>query len=164
MLGSAGELPARSRAEPAAKLAAAHVDDAATTAILAPDAEAMGDTFERKFSVFNPENHANTTHVIMSSELNEPPPFVERRRNPADVLRQAIGREPHRNDLRLKLLELYYTAAAENRRAFLDATRQLARNEKLASAEDWSRIADMGRAIAPDDELFCDNLNDKAVA
>jgi hypothetical protein len=66
--------------------------------------------------------------------------------------------------LRLKLLELYYTAAAENRQAFLEATRQLAKNEKLASAQEWSRIADMGRSIAPDDELFGDELDEKRVA
>ena len=80
------------------------------------------------------------------------------------MLRQAIEREPHRSDLCLKLLELYYTAAAENRRAFLEATRQLAKNEALASTEDWSRIAAMGRAIAPDDELFSDSMDNKAVA
>jgi hypothetical protein len=131
---------------------------------LAPDLEAGGDTVEEKFGFFNPESNTNTTHVIMGSALNEPPPFVERRKNPADVLRQAIEREPQRSDLRLKLLELYYTAAAENRRAFVEATRQLAKTEKLASAEDWSRIADMGRAIAPDDELFSDGMDDKAVA
>jgi pilus assembly protein FimV len=96
--------------------------------------------------------------------LNEPKPFVERRKNPADVLRQAIEREPQRSDLRLKLLELYYTAAEENRQAFLEATRQLAKNAKLASPDEWSRIMEMGRAIAPDDELFSDELDDKRVA
>jgi pilus assembly protein FimV len=100
----------------------------------------------------------------MGSALTEPKPFVERRKNPADVLRQAIEREPERSDLRLKLLELYYTAAEENRRAFLEATRQLAKNEKLASPEDWSRIADMGRIIAPDDKLFAGDVDDQRVA
>ena len=80
------------------------------------------------------------------------------------MLRQAIEREPHRSDLCLKLLELYYTAAAENRRAFLEASRHLAKNDELATEEDWSRIAAMGRAIAPDDELFCDSMDNKAVA
>ena len=131
--------------------------------VLAPSVEAAGDTVEKTFSFFNPESNTNTTHVIVGSGLGEPPPFVERRRSPADVLRQAIEREPHRTDLWLKLLELYYTAAAENRRAFLEATRQLARNKTL-SPEDWSRIEAMGRAIAPDDELFADNLDSKAVA
>jgi pilus assembly protein FimV len=135
-----------------------------TTVLLAPDFEVVGDTAERKFSFFNPEETRNTEHVVMGDGLHEPKPFVERRKNPADVLRQAIEREPDRSDLRLKLLELYYTAAAENRQAFLIATRQLAKNERLASTEDWSRIADMGRTIAPDDELFSDELDDKRVA
>jgi hypothetical protein len=149
--------------ETTAELPAAQAEDADTTVMLAPDFDVVGDTVEQKFSFFNPESANNTEHVVMGG-LHEPKPFVERRKNPADVLRQAIEREPGRSDLRLKLLELYYTAAAENRRAFLDATRQLAKNEKLASPEDWSRIADMGRTIAPDDELFADELGDKRVA
>jgi pilus assembly protein FimV len=155
------ELPVESTAKLPAP---AHVEDVDTTVMLAPDFEVIGDTVEQKFSFFNPESANNTEHVVMGSGLQAPQPFVERRRNPVDVLRQAIEREPGRSDLRLKLLELYYTAAAENRRAFLDATRQLAKNEKLASAEDWSRIADMGRTIAPDDELFSNDLDDKRVA
>jgi hypothetical protein len=164
MASPAPETTAESAVETTAKLPAAQLEDPDTTVMLAPDFDAVGDTVEQKFSFFNPESANNTEHVVMSSGLNEPKPFVERRKNPADVLRQAIEREPDRSDLRLKLLELYYTAAAENRRAFLDATRQLAKNEKLASPEDWSRIADMGRSIAPDDKLFADDLDDKRVA
>lgn len=142
----------------------APVENIDTTVMLAPDLDMAGDTVEQKFSFFNPQSTNNTEHVVMGSGLESPQPFVERRKNPVDVLRQAIEREPERSDLRLKLLELYYTAAAENRRAFLEATRQLAKNEKLASAEDWSRIADMGRKIAPDDEMFSADLDDKRVA
>lgn len=158
------KLTAKPRAEPAGPPAAARIDDAEATAVLSPAVEVAGDTVEQKFSFFNPESNANTTHVIVGSGLEPPRPFVERRRSPADVLRQAIEREPHRTDLCLKLLELYYTAAAENRRAFLEATRQLANSDELVTAEDWSRIAAMGRAIAPDDELFCDSMDNKAVA
>jgi pilus assembly protein FimV len=150
--------------EATAKLPVSTAEGADTTVLLGPDFEVVGDTVEQKFSFFNPEATTNTEHVVMGSGLNEPKSFVERRRNPADVLRQAIEREPQRSDLRLKLLELYYTAAEENRQAFLEATRQLAKNAKLASPEEWSRIMEMGRAIAPDDELFCDELDDKRVA
>jgi FimV-like protein len=152
-------------AEPAVKLPRHTPESTVDTEVLvAPELEFAGDTVEQKFSFFNPEATTNTEHVVMDSASPETKPFVERRKNPADVLRQAIEREPERSDLRLKLLELYYTAAAENRRAFLDATRQLAKNEKLASPEDWSRIADMGRNIAPDDKLFCSEVDDKRVA
>jgi pilus assembly protein FimV len=145
-------------------LAAVSASDGATTVVLAPTVEMSDDTVERELAFFNPESVANTTHVIIASGLNEPQPFVERRRNPAEVLRQAIEREPDRADLRLKLLELYYTAAAQNRRAFLEIARQLAKNEKLASAKEWSQIADMGGVIAPDDELFSGRKDNKAVA
>ncbi len=101
----------------------------------------------------------------MSSELNRPAPaFVERRKNPTAVLQQAIEREPNRSDLHVKLLELYYAAAAENRRAFLEAARQITQNNHLMSAEDLARISEMGRKIAPDDELFSSDLDDQAVA
>jgi pilus assembly protein FimV len=151
-------------AESTGPVAAARVDAATATPLLPADVEVAGDTVEQKFSFFTPDSNTNITHVIVGSGLEQPRPFVERRKSPADVLRQALEREPHRSDLRLKLLELYYTAAAENRRAFLEASRQLAKNDKLATEEDWSRIAAMGRAIAPDDELFCDSMDNKAVA
>jgi FimV-like protein len=139
-----------------------------TTAVLAlhPDLT-LDDTAAREFAFFNPESSLNTTHVMIAADPLETTQFVERRKNPADVLRQAIEREPERSDLRLKLLELYYTAAAQNRRAFLEGVRQLAKNDKLvASANDWSQIEDMGRTIAPDDELFSNGSSDnkKAVA
>jgi hypothetical protein len=151
-------------AESTGPVAAARADDAEATPPLPADIEVAGDTVEQKLSFFAPDSNTNITHVIVGSGLEQPRPFVERRKSPADVLRQALEREPQRSDLRLKLLELYYTAAAENRRAFLEASRQLAKNDELATEEDWSRIAAMGRAIAPDDELFCDTMDNKAVA
>jgi Tfp pilus assembly protein FimV len=140
--------------------------DIETTAILALQTQLDDDTAAREFAFFNPESAHDATHVTLASGLNEAAtPFVERRKSAADALRQAIEREPDRNDLRLKLLELYYQGAAQNRRAFLDAVRQLAKNEKFASPNDWAQIEDMGRAIAPDDDLFSDGRdNKKAVA
>ncbi|HEY4210992.1 MAG TPA: FimV/HubP family polar landmark protein [Steroidobacteraceae bacterium] len=141
------------------------VDTGETTAILTQQIEGPGNTVEHKFSFYNPESHNDTTHVVMGSELHHSATsFVERRKNPATVLQQAIEREPNRSDLHLKLLELYYAAAAENQRAFLDAARQITQNNKLMSAEDLARISEMGRKIAPDDELFSSDLDDQAVA
>jgi FimV-like protein len=141
--------------------------NAETTAVMSlhPDLT-LDDTAAREFAFFNPESANNTTHVMLAGDVSEAKQFVERRKNPADVLRQAIEREPERSDLRLKLLELYYTAAAQNRRAFLEAVRQLAKSEQLATPNDWSQILDMGKAIAPDDELFNNGLEavKKAVA
>jgi FimV-like protein len=152
--------------EPTMKLAAPRGTQE-TTAVLSlhPDLT-LDDTAAREFAFFNPESSLNTTHVMLASDPGEAKAFVERRKNPADVLRQAIEREPERSDLRLKLLELYYTAAAQNRRAFLEAVRQLAKNEKLATPNDWTQILDMGKAIASDDELFNNGLEavKKAVA
>jgi hypothetical protein len=117
-----------------------------------------------ELGVFNPEDEATTAHLVLTGEVKEPRRFLERRKSPADVLRQAIERESDRSDLRLKLIELYYTAAAQNRRAFVKATRQLAEHQHLVSEEEWSRILKMGRAIAPEDELFAVPRDSKAVA
>lgn len=151
--------------EPTVKLPVAHPNNVDTTAVMALHADLTNDdTAAREFAFFNPESTLNTTHVMIAAGAAESQPFVERRKSPAEVLRQAIEREPDRSDLRLKLLELYYTAAAQNRRAFLEVVRQLAKNEKLASTHDWSQIADMGKAIAPDDALFTDGVDKQAVA
>jgi pilus assembly protein FimV len=96
--------------------------------------------------------------------LHDQAPFVERRKNPVDVLRQALERDPTRGDLRLKLLELYYVAAEQNRRAFMEIAQHLAQSVNLASPQEWSQILDMGRKIAPNEPLFSQTADDQAVA
>ncbi len=94
-------------------------------------------------------------HVHLPSELNEPV-RKERRTNLADVLKLAIEREPERHDLRLKLLELYYSAAATNRQGFLDVVQKFAHERQHLTADQWERIASMGRQIAAENPLFVD--------
>lgn len=93
-------------------------------------------------------------HVQMPSVLNEHAVVKERRTNLADVLKLAIEREPDRHDLRMKLLELYYSAAATNRKAFLEAAQKFARDRDYQQTEQWDKIARMGRQIAPESPLF----------
>jgi pilus assembly protein FimV len=94
------------------------------------------------------------THVLLPSGLNDQTVFHERRTSPADVLKQAIAREPGRQDLRLKLLELYYAAAASNRQAFLDVAHEFAVGTSHEPSGEWSKVANMGREIAADNALF----------
>ena len=138
--------------------------DTAPSVELPVDPSASNTLDGDQLGVFNPEDEATTAHLVLTGEVKEPRRFVERRKSPADVLRQALEREPDRSDLRLKLIELYYTAAAQNRRAFVKATRRLAEHQHLVSEEEWSRILKMGRAIAPEDELFAVPRDSKAVA
>jgi hypothetical protein len=93
-------------------------------------------------------------HVQMPSVLNENAVVKERRTNLADVLKLAIEREPDRHDLRIKLLELYYSAAATNRLAFLDVVQKFARERDYLPADQWDKIAFMGRQIASENPLF----------
>jgi pilus assembly protein FimV len=95
-------------------------------------------------------------HVHMPSELNQQSAFKERRTNLVDVLKLAIEREPDRHDLRLKLLELYYSAAATNRSGFLDVVQRFANDRGCLQADEWEKIAYMGRQIASDDPLFAE--------
>jgi pilus assembly protein FimV len=93
-------------------------------------------------------------HVQMPSVLNEQVVAKERRTNLADVLRLAIEREPDRHDLRMKLLELYYSAAATNRQAFLEVVQKFASDRDYLQADQWDKIAFMGRQIASDNPMF----------
>jgi pilus assembly protein FimV len=99
-------------------------------------------------------------HVHMPSVLNEQVVAKERRTNLADVLRVAIEREPDRHDLRMKLLELYYSAAATNKQAFLEVVQKFARDRDYLQTEEWDKIAFMGRQIASDNPLFAERSAD----
>jgi pilus assembly protein FimV len=77
----------------------------------------------------------------------------------------AIEREPDRHDLRMKLLELYYSAAATNRRAFLDVVQKMvARDRDHLQGEQWDKIALMGRQIAAENPLFAEQADDEDLA
>jgi pilus assembly protein FimV len=99
-------------------------------------------------------------HVQMPSVLNEHAVVKERRTNLADVLKLAIEREPDRHDLRMKLLELYYSAAATNRKAFLEVVQKFARDRDYLHTEQWDKIAYMGRQIASDNPMFAEESAD----
>jgi FimV-like protein len=93
-------------------------------------------------------------HVHMPSALNENVVIKERRTNLVDVLKMAIEREPDRRDLRMKLLETYYAAAATNRQGFLEVVQKLARERDRLGHGEWEKIAFMGNQIASDTGLF----------
>jgi len=99
---------------------------------------------------------ATVEHVQMPSGLNDRAVISERRANIIDALKMAIDRDPHRGDLRMKLLETYFTATLNSRRAFMDSVHKMARERDQVSAEDWLKVVAMGREIAADDLLFTD--------
>jgi pilus assembly protein FimV len=107
---------------------------------------------------------ATTQHVHMPSDLLDQPAVKDRRTNIVDVLKMAIERDPERRDLRMKLLETYFSAASTNQRGFLEVVRKLSREPNYLSADDWQKVVMMGRAIAPDDILFADQAKDDDLA
>ena len=99
---------------------------------------------------------ATAQHVHMPSDLHADAVVTERRSNIIDVLTSAIERDPQRRDLRMKLLETYYSTASSNQRDFLEVVRKLARDRDFRASDDWRKVVMMGREIAPDDILFAD--------
>jgi len=70
----------------------------------------------------------------------------------ADLIRVAIGREPGRRDLKLKLLEVFFVWG--NKEQFLQTARELARSRDASGPGEWEKIVIMGKQLAPQDPLF----------
>jgi pilus assembly protein FimV len=70
----------------------------------------------------------------------------------ADLIRIAIGREPERRDLKLKLLEVFFVWG--NKEQFLQTARELAATRAEAAPGEWEKIVIMGKQLAPEDPLF----------
>jgi pilus assembly protein FimV len=70
----------------------------------------------------------------------------------ADLIRIAIGREPERRDLKLKLLEVFFVWG--NKEQFLNTARELAESRAEAAPGEWEKIVIMGKQLAPEDPLF----------
>ncbi|MDE2448365.1 MAG: hypothetical protein KGO22_05300 [Gammaproteobacteria bacterium] len=70
----------------------------------------------------------------------------------ADLIRIAIGREPERRDLKLKLLEVFFVWG--NKEQFLQTARELADSRAAAAPGEWEKIVIMGKQLAPEDPLF----------
>jgi len=69
-----------------------------------------------------------------------------------DLIRKAIKEQPHKNEYKLKLLEIFY--ANENRDAFSIYAHDLAREGKQSDAVFWAKVSEMAREIIPDSALF----------
>jgi pilus assembly protein FimV len=70
----------------------------------------------------------------------------------ADLVKIAIGREPKRRDLKLKLLEIYFVWG--NKELFVESARDLHDSRSQSPAGEWDKILIMGKQIAPEDALF----------
>ncbi|HKT33116.1 MAG TPA: FimV/HubP family polar landmark protein [Gammaproteobacteria bacterium] len=70
----------------------------------------------------------------------------------AEVLKKGLAQDPSRRDLKLKLLEVYFSAG--DRANFVEAARNLRQEMGAAPGPDWEKVAIMGRQVAADDPLF----------
>jgi pilus assembly protein FimV len=155
--GDTANLPAatvnlNAHALQAAALAAADTAAADESATVMVSAAALLDTTRLDYNLVDLD--LTPQHVHMPSVLHERVVVKERRKNLVDVLRNAVEREPERRDLRMKLLETYYAAAAANRLGFLEVVEKLARERDRLAEGEWDKIAFMGKQIAADTALF----------
>jgi pilus assembly protein FimV len=127
----------------------AAADESATVMV---SAEALLDTTRLDYNLVDLD--LTPQHVHMPSVLHERVVVKERRKNLVDALKNAVEREPERRDLRMKLLETYYAAAAANRQGFLEVVEKLARERDRLAEGEWDKIAFMGKQIAADTALF----------
>lgn len=72
-----------------------------------------------------------------------------------ELMRTAISEQPHRDECKLKLLEIFY--ASENRSGFAQFVEELAAAGKTADKAFWNKVSDMAMEIAPDLPLFGGN-------
>lgn len=70
----------------------------------------------------------------------------------ADLIKKASQREPGRRDLKLKLLEIYFSAG--NAGAFVAAAKALRQEMGEKADPDWDKVVIMGKQVAPNDPLF----------
>lgn len=69
-----------------------------------------------------------------------------------ELIRQAINENPFRDECKLKLLEVFYTA--QDRESFEKYVAELLEENKNNDHDFWVRVVDMGRSLAPDNPIF----------
>lgn len=69
-----------------------------------------------------------------------------------DLIRHAIKDQPHKDDYKLKLLEIFY--ANENKERFADYVHELANAGKNNDASFWNKVSEMAKEIIPESALF----------
>ncbi|MDT8404354.1 FimV/HubP family polar landmark protein [Sulfuriflexus sp.] len=101
----------------------------------------------------------------IESEIGEVDPLSEadvyiaynKHQQAEELLTSAIEQEPDRLDLKLKLMEVYYSA--KNSDAFLALASEVNAAKGDQNAALWGKAAEMGRELFPDNDLFRDNSN-----
>jgi pilus assembly protein FimV len=72
----------------------------------------------------------------------------------AELVSQAIEKDPSNRGLKLKLLEVFFVWG--NKEAFLDAAKAFRSETGEGADSDWDKVIIMGKQICPDDPLFAD--------
>ena len=146
---------AKSKGAPAPELAAD-----APAAEESATAEESGDSGSDKTVLVPPPDEAMAGVGSETVKLDDSDPVAEADFHmayglydqAADVLKKALAQDSGRRDVKMKLLEVYFTAGdAAN---FVDVARGLHDDLDGTADKDWESVAIMGRQVAPDEPLF----------
>lgn len=75
----------------------------------------------------------------------------------AELVQKALENEPHRRDLRVKLLEVYFVWG--NKEAFREAAQAFKDEIGATPDSDWDKVLIMGKQICPGDPLFAESAS-----
>ena len=107
---------------------------------------------------------ATAQYIEIPSQLTDRGFVAERRTSIADALVAALRRDPSRHDLRMKLLETYFSAALANQRAFKEVALRVSGERALLSADDWQQVVKMGQQIVVDSSWLTTLSDDTKLA
>ena len=118
--------------------------------------DAVHESAAREADMGTTASHMTTTNL----KLDESDPMAEADFHmayglydqAADVLKKALRQDPNRRDLKMKLLEVYFTAG--DRSNFVETARSLRQDMGALPDKDWENIAIMGRQVAAEEPLF----------
>lgn len=128
--------------------------------------EEAGETADSEEKTVQTEAYSPTGGDLLEAEVNEIDPLAEadvymayrRYQQAEELLKGAIDQEPNRQELRLKLLEVY--AAAENADAFTAEAENFYNEYDGRDNPLWQKVASMGRDVSPSHPLFSGDGDD----
>ena len=147
---SSGKLPVTEVAQPEAEVIA----DAPIEEVIKPEPQVAADDgddevpLERTISTGAPIN-LDQADPIAEAEFHMAYGLYDQA---ADLLTQALAKEPDNRAYRVKLIEVFFVW--ENRDGFLEHARQLHKSLDADSENDWNKVLILGKQLCPDDVLF----------
>ncbi|MFZ2727274.1 MAG: FimV/HubP family polar landmark protein [Methylococcaceae bacterium] len=115
----------------------------------------LSDFAPSDFDIFNPSDFDTfDTNQDEIDPVSEADVYLAygRYQQAEELMRDAIKEQPHRDECKLKLLEIFYSN--ENKQAFAEYARELAESGKAEDSVFWAKVMEMGSELCPNIDLF----------